>query len=164
MAKENKDKAKKNAGAGGPELTVGLGRGFKLLLLFLFPVVLLASWCLVTWHGGPELRHPMTGERWQYLAQAVGGAGLMACAFWLVLPLAHWFRLYPVHRFKSGSAAAWFLPMYLALPIWVGLYVLALATVAAGGWAAWNGLIHLGLLGPDYLLPPPGNGWKRIAF
>ncbi len=147
MAKDKpKDKPKKEAGGGGgPALSVGIGRGVKLLLLFLIPVGALAAWCLLTWDGGPELRRSMSEERWWMLGRALGGAGLMGCVLWLLLPLAHWLRLYPIHRFATGSKVAWYLPLLLSLPVWLALYGGVLAGLGLGGWAIWDGLIHLGL-------------------
>ena len=142
------DKPKKEAkGASAPAFEIGgLGRGIKLLLLWGLPVVGLLLWCLMRWNGGPELRHDLKQSHWLLIGRALGGAGLAAVAVWLVLPLGHWLRLYPIAKFVGGSKTVWFLPMFLAFPLWLACYVAVPAIIGFGGWVAWGSLQALGLV------------------
>jgi hypothetical protein len=147
MADKPKKDAKPAKGGGGPAFEIGgIGRGVKLLVLWCLPVIGLLTWCLVRWNDGPHLRHSLGQDEWLLVGRALGGAGLAAVAVWLVLPLGHWLRLYPIARFVDGSKAVWFLPMLVAFPLWLACYVAVPAIIGFGGWVAWGALHTLGLV------------------
>lgn len=142
------EKPKKDAkGPSAPAFEIGgLGRGLKLLVLWALPVVALLTWCLVRWNDGPVLRRGIGQDEALLIGRALGGAGLAAVAVWLVLPLGHWLRLYPIARFVGGSKTVWFLPMFLAFPLWLACYLAVPAIIGFGGWVAWGALQALGLV------------------
>ena len=129
---------------GPPDMSLGraLGPALGLLLpIALLVLFALFTWATPWWHG-PRLRHPWNLDDTKHLALALGGAGLAVCAFWIVLPVAHWLRRAPLERYRSGSRIAWLVPLLVATPAWIFLYVAALGCVALGGLAAISGLLQ----------------------
>ena len=154
MADDKKPKApkakKKPAAADGsselgpPDMSLrnALGPALGLLLpIALLVLFALFTWATPWWHG-PRLRHPWNLDDTKHLALALGGAGLAVCAFWIVLPVAHWLRRAPLERYRSGNRLAWLVPLLIATPAWVGLYMAAVGCVALGGFAAISGLLQ----------------------
>ena len=139
--------AANSAATAGPDLSLGkaLGPFLGLVLPVLVLVVFaLCTWATPWWHG-PRLRHPWTAADSKHLALTVGGAGLAVCAFWIVVPVANWLRCAPLERFRSGNRLAWLVPLLVATPAWIGLYVAALGCVALGGYASISGLLQFGV-------------------
>jgi len=135
------------AESSGPDLSLQRALGPALGLLL--PIVLLVLFALYTWATpwwhGPRLRHPWNMADTKHLALALGGAGLAVCTFWIVLPVAHWLRRAPLERFRTGNRVAWFVPLLLATPAWICLYVAALGCLALGSFAAISGLLQFGV-------------------
>ncbi len=142
-----KPKATKSTAIASPDFSLGLALGPFLgvmLPVLVLVVFALCTWTTPWWHG-PRLRHPWTVADGKHLALAVGGAGLAICAFWILIPIAHWLRCVPLERFRSGNRLAWLVPLLVATPAWIGLYIAALGCVALGGYAAINGLLQFGV-------------------
>jgi hypothetical protein len=158
MAESDKKKKPKPAGGGEksgkggglPTLTVGFGRGFKLLFLWSLLPMALMTWCAVGWHDGPVLRgSPCDLHRfatWFTIGGVVGGAGLCACAQWLFWPVADWIRTLTVGGFAKGNKFLWFVPLVAATPVWLACYAAACLAAVTGAIVAWQGLERLGLL------------------
>jgi len=145
--KAPKKSAKPAAPDSAPDLSIGRALGPALGLLL--PIALMVLFALFTWATpwwyGPRLRHPWNLADSKHLALALGGAGLAVCTFWIVLPVAHWLRCAPLERYRSGSRLAWLVPLLIATPAWIFLYVAALGCLALGGYAAINGLMQFGV-------------------
>lgn len=113
------------------------------------PFLLLALFGLVHWPGpwlhGPQLRHAWNLTDATRLSLVIGGGGLAVCAFWILLPVANWLRSAPLERYRSGNKVAWFVPLLLATPMWLGLYLAFVGCLALGAYAAITGLLQLGV-------------------
>lgn len=128
-----------------PDLSLGraLGPALGLLLpIGLLVLFALFTWATPWWHW-PRLRHPWNLADTQHVALALGGGGLAVCTFWIVLPVAHWLRRAPIERYRLGNRLAWLLPLLIATPAWIFLYVAAVGCLALGGFAAISGLLQL---------------------
>jgi hypothetical protein len=144
-----KAKVPKPSKSSATELDLGLRRAWGPFLGLMLPVLLLVVFALCQWPApwwhGPRLRHAWNTDDTKHLALAVGGAGLAVCAFWIVIPVAHWLRCAPLERFRGGNRWAWLLPLLVATPAWIALYLAALGCVALGGYAAISGLLQFGV-------------------
>lgn len=146
-AKGSRKSAKPATSDSAPDLS--LDRALGPVLGLMVPIALvvlfaLFTWATPWWHG-PRLRHPWNLADSQHLALALGGSGLAVCAFWIVLPVAHWLRCAPLERYRSGSRLAWLVPLLIATPAWMFLYVAAVGCMALGGYAAISGLMQFGV-------------------
>lgn len=138
-------KPKASASDSAPDMSLGRAVGPALGLLLpigLLVLFALFTWATPWWHG-PRLRHPWNLEDTQHVALALGGAGLAVCTFWIVLPVAHWLRRAPIERYRLGNRLAWLVPLMIATPAWIFLYVAAVGCLALGGFAAISGLVQL---------------------
>lgn len=145
--KTKNPKAAKTTTTAGPDIRLGNALGPFLGLVL--PVLIMAGFALCTWATpwwhGPRLRHAWTAADSKHLALALGGAGLVVSALWIVVPVAHWLRCAPIERFRSGNRLAWAVPLLVAAPAWIGLYIAAFGCVALGGYAAISGLLQFGV-------------------
>lgn len=152
---DDKKKAKKPAGdAGGAsagkgaKLELTWGRGLRLFLLAALPPLALATWCAVGWDGGPALRGGAadlhTAATWWRLGGVFLGVLVFISAFWLFWPIAQWLRKASVGYF-AGNRILGFIPLVLALPLWLAFYASAALALVAGAMITWQGLAALGL-------------------
>ena len=128
-----------------PDLALRHALGPALGLLA--PIAVLVVFALFHWPGpwltGPQLRHPWTASDTAHVGVTLGGAALAVTAFWIVLPIAHWLRRAPLDRYRNGNKAAWFGPLLLALPAWLGLYLAFAGCLALGAFAVFTGIQQL---------------------
>jgi hypothetical protein len=154
MADDKKKKSKKPAGessgsAKGAKLELTWGRGLRLFLLAALLPLALATWCAVGWDGGPVLRGGRAdlhaAATWWSLGRTLLGVLVFVSAFWLFWPIAQWLRKASAGYF-AGNKVLGFLPLVLALPLWVAFYASAALALVSGPLIAWQGLEALGLL------------------
>lgn len=133
--------AKKPA-AGGKAPVLGFGGLRRGLLLFAILAAVplgLGLWCII---AGGQAAAP---RAWLTLGLVLAGSGLAALALWLAFPLAQFLRRWAQWRLES-HLVLWCLPVLLSTPFWIAFYLVTLVGLAGGGFLAWTGLEHLGLL------------------